>query len=152
MLHVDMWMTGQVWGNTHFDFASTSARGMSGGIICIWNNLAFIKHRILCNENYVVVEGLWIPNNLKIMWIAVYAPQSLSAKIPLWASLVTIIANWDGILVVIGDFNEVREASKRFGSHFNERQADIFNMFISNASLNDVSLGGYKLTWTDKWG
>ncbi|GJY20836.1 putative RNA-directed DNA polymerase, eukaryota, reverse transcriptase zinc-binding domain protein [Tanacetum coccineum] len=48
----------------------------------------------------------------------------------------------DGILVAMGDFNEVREAGKRFGSHFNKRQADIFNTFISNASLVDVPLGG----------
>ncbi|GJX69578.1 RNA-directed DNA polymerase, eukaryota, reverse transcriptase zinc-binding domain protein [Tanacetum coccineum] len=50
------------------------------------------------------------------------------------------------------DFNEVREAEERFGSHFNERQAMIFNSFISNSSLIDVPSGGYNLTWTDKWG
>ncbi|GJS35629.1 RNA-directed DNA polymerase, eukaryota, reverse transcriptase zinc-binding domain protein [Tanacetum coccineum] len=32
MLKVDLWMLRQVWGNTHFDFSSTSARGMSGAI------------------------------------------------------------------------------------------------------------------------
>jgi hypothetical protein len=31
LVHVDLWMLRQVWGNTHFDFASMSARGMSGG-------------------------------------------------------------------------------------------------------------------------
>nr|GEX04341.1 RNA-directed DNA polymerase, eukaryota, reverse transcriptase zinc-binding domain protein [Tanacetum cinerariifolium] len=62
-----------------------------------------------CNK-----EGLSIPYNLKIMWIAVYAPQSLSAKVVLWAYLDTMIANWDGILVTLGDFNEVREASERY--------------------------------------
>ncbi|GJT31914.1 RNA-directed DNA polymerase, eukaryota [Tanacetum coccineum] len=55
-------------------------------------------------------------------------------------------------VVVEGDFNEVREASERFGSSYNERQAGLFNNFISNASLIDVPLGGYKFTWTDKWG
>ncbi|GKB06580.1 RNA-directed DNA polymerase, eukaryota, reverse transcriptase zinc-binding domain protein [Tanacetum coccineum] len=53
---------------------------------------------------------------------------------------------------ICGDFNEVREASERFGSSYNERQAGLFNNFISNASLIDVPLGGYKFTWTDKWG
>ncbi|GJR75688.1 RNA-directed DNA polymerase, eukaryota, reverse transcriptase zinc-binding domain protein, partial [Tanacetum coccineum] len=71
-------------------------------------------------------------------------------------TLAALIANngehMDGILVAMGDFNEVREAGERFGSHFNERHADIFNTFISNASLIDVPLGGYKFTWTDKWG
>ncbi|GKA69987.1 putative RNA-directed DNA polymerase, eukaryota, reverse transcriptase zinc-binding domain protein [Tanacetum coccineum] len=81
MLQVDLWMLRQVWGNSYFNFASTSARGMSGG-----------------------------------------------------------------------DFNEVREARERFGSIFNERQAEFFNDFIRNASLIDILLGGFNYTWTDKWG
>ncbi|GJZ44938.1 hypothetical protein Tco_0592534 [Tanacetum coccineum] len=49
-------------------------------------------------------------------------------------------------------FNEVREAGERFGSIFNERQAKIFNEFITNASLIDIPLGGLNFTWTYKWG
>ncbi|GJU47741.1 RNA-directed DNA polymerase, eukaryota, reverse transcriptase zinc-binding domain protein [Tanacetum coccineum] len=128
MVNVDMWMLRQVWGNIHFDFASMSSRGMSGGIICLWNNLVFRKTSIICNENYMVVEGIWIPNDVRIMWIAVYTPQSLHDKIALW------------------------EADERFGLNFNERHAEIFNAFILNSFLIDVPLGGYKFTWTDKWG
>nr|GEX44231.1 RNA-directed DNA polymerase, eukaryota, reverse transcriptase zinc-binding domain protein [Tanacetum cinerariifolium] len=51
----------------------------------------------------------------------------------------------DGILVTIGDFNEVREAGERFSSHFNERQAMIFNFFITNSSLIDVSYASLNL-------
>ncbi|GKC45716.1 RNA-directed DNA polymerase, eukaryota, partial [Tanacetum coccineum] len=97
-----------VWGNTHFDFASTSARGRSGGILCIWNNLMFQKDSIICADNYVAVQ-------------------------------------------VMGDFNEVREAVERSGTDFNERQAEIFNSFITNMNLFDVPLGGFRSTWTDKW-
>ena len=150
MVHVDLWMLHQVWGNSHFYFASMSARGMSGGIICLWNNLVYKRTKILCNENYVVIEGWWILNNVKIMWIVVYAPQNISFKIAVWDALTNLISNWNGILAAMGDFNKVREASERFGSIFNDRQADIFNSFISNASLIDVPLGGYKFTWTDK--
>ncbi|GJZ83465.1 RNA-directed DNA polymerase, eukaryota, reverse transcriptase zinc-binding domain protein [Tanacetum coccineum] len=120
MSHIDLWALRQVWGNTHFDFAFTSAR------------------------------GLWVPNDVRLMWIFVYAPQSLSNKISLWSSLSNIISNWDGNLVVMGDFNEVRNASERCDSVLNERQTDIFNEFITNSSLIDISLGGYKFTWTDK--
>ncbi|GKC72794.1 hypothetical protein Tco_1118677, partial [Tanacetum coccineum] len=111
-----------VWGNSQFDFASISARGMSCEIICVWNSLVFRKSKILCNDNYVLVEGLWIPNDVRLMWIVIYAPQNLSTKIALWSSLVNIIGAWDGNLVMMGNFNEVREA------------------------------GGFKFTWTDKWG
>ncbi|GJW89550.1 RNA-directed DNA polymerase, eukaryota [Tanacetum coccineum] len=143
---------GEYIGNTHFDFASTFARGKSGGIICLWNSLVFQKSNILCNENYVFVDGLWIPNDVHIRWIVVYASQNLSSKIALWSSLAILIANWDGILVVMGDFNEVREAGERFGSIFNKKQAEFFNEFIVNASLVDIPLGGFNFTWTDMWG
>ncbi|GKC91060.1 RNA-directed DNA polymerase, eukaryota, partial [Tanacetum coccineum] len=117
---------GELKGNIHFDFASMSAKGMSGGI--------------------------WISYDVRIMWIAVYAPQSLHGKITLWSSLTNLISNWDGILFALGDFNVVKKAGERFGLIFNERHAELFNAFISNASLIDVPLGGYKFTWTDKWG
>ncbi|GKC55339.1 RNA-directed DNA polymerase, eukaryota [Tanacetum coccineum] len=86
MVYVDLWMLRQVWGNNHFDFASKSAMGMSG--------------------------GTWIPNNTRILWIVIYAPQSLSGKITLWSSMANLIDKWDGILITMGDFNEVREAGR----------------------------------------
>nr|GEX50962.1 RNA-directed DNA polymerase, eukaryota [Tanacetum cinerariifolium] len=67
-------------------------------------------------------------NDVRIMWIVVYAPHNLS------------------------NFNEVREAGERFGSIFNERQAKIFNEFITNDSLIVIPLGGFSFTWTDRWG
>nr|GEU55362.1 putative RNA-directed DNA polymerase, eukaryota, reverse transcriptase zinc-binding domain protein [Tanacetum cinerariifolium] len=152
MNHVDPWVLRQVWGNMHFDFASSSARGMSGGILCIWNDLVFKKTKISCNEYYVAIEGLWIPSKVRIKWVAIYAPRDLARKIALWESIINLLNNWDEISITMGDFNEVREAGERFGSCYNERHSDIFNNFISRASLNDVLLGGYKFMWTDKWG
>ncbi|GKC83397.1 RNA-directed DNA polymerase, eukaryota, reverse transcriptase zinc-binding domain protein [Tanacetum coccineum] len=114
MLHVDLWSLLQVWGNPNFDFASSSAR---------------------------VVDGLWVPGNVQARWIVVYAPQNLSCKVALWASLSNLIANWEDILMVMGDFNEVRESDERYGSIFNERQAKFFNEFILEASLIDIPLG-----------
>ncbi|GJX58573.1 RNA-directed DNA polymerase, eukaryota [Tanacetum coccineum] len=151
MLRVDLWTLRQVWGNTQFDFASTSARGRSGGIICIWNKLLFNKDKIFCVDSYVVVQGTWLQNGLKVMFIAVYAPQDLVGKIALWSALSLLISNWDGIAIVMGDFNEVREVGERFGSIFNEKQTEVFNCFINNLNLFDVPLGGFRFTWTNKW-
>ncbi|GKB42250.1 RNA-directed DNA polymerase, eukaryota, reverse transcriptase zinc-binding domain protein [Tanacetum coccineum] len=84
--------------------------------------------------------------------MSIYAPQNLTSKIALWSILLNLATTWDGITVMMGDFNEVRDASERFGSVFIERQATVFNEFINDASLTDVPLGGYNYTWTDKWG
>ncbi|GKB93864.1 RNA-directed DNA polymerase, eukaryota [Tanacetum coccineum] len=66
--------------------------------------------------------GCWVLNGLDIMFIAVYAPQSVTGKIELWDSLSRLITNWVGNVIVMGDFNEVREAGERYGSVFHERQ------------------------------
>nr|GEZ75648.1 hypothetical protein [Tanacetum cinerariifolium] len=58
------------------------------------------------------VNGTWIPYDVRIMWITVYAPQSLYDKIALWSSLSRLINNWDGILISLGNFNMGSKMSK----------------------------------------
>nr|GEX12039.1 RNA-directed DNA polymerase, eukaryota [Tanacetum cinerariifolium] len=50
----------------------------------------------------------------------------------------------------MGDFNEVRFRSDRFGSIFNSHGANVFNSFIFNAGLVEVDLGGSSFTWCHK--
>ncbi|GJZ99827.1 putative RNA-directed DNA polymerase, eukaryota, reverse transcriptase zinc-binding domain protein [Tanacetum coccineum] len=73
-----------------------------------------------------LVDGFWKPDDNNIRWINFYAPQSVSSKVVLWSSLSNLVSSWDGALIMMGDFNEVREAGERHG--------------------------GFKYTWTDKWG
>nr|GEX03168.1 RNA-directed DNA polymerase, eukaryota [Tanacetum cinerariifolium] len=46
----------------------------------------------------------------------------------------------------------IREANERYGSSFNPWHADAFNSFIDTPLLNDISLGGYRFTWSDNKG
>ncbi|GJT77559.1 RNA-directed DNA polymerase, eukaryota [Tanacetum coccineum] len=68
----------------------------------------------------------------------------------LWDYLASEINRWRGKVVVMGDFNEVRFRSDRFGSIFNAQGANVFNSFISNAGLVEVELGGCSFTWCHK--
>ncbi|GKA80109.1 RNA-directed DNA polymerase, eukaryota [Tanacetum coccineum] len=52
-----------------------------------------------------------------------------------------------GEVIVMGDFNEVRNKNERFGSVLNLQGANAFNSFISSAGLEEVPLGGYSFTW-----
>nr|GFC02539.1 RNA-directed DNA polymerase, eukaryota [Tanacetum cinerariifolium] len=65
----------------------------------------------------------------------------------LWDYLSFAIGNWDGEVVIMGDFNEVRDISERFGSIFNKHGAEAFNSFIVTAGLVEVPLGGCSFTW-----
>nr|GEX00808.1 cysteine-rich receptor-like protein kinase [Tanacetum cinerariifolium] len=89
-----------------FDFATSSARGRSG--------------------------GTWMANNADLLFISVYSPQELSLK-------------RHGDVIIMGDFNEVRFASKRHGSYFHSLNAAEFNMFIANSQLIDIPLRDIRL-------
>ncbi|GJS15443.1 RNA-directed DNA polymerase, eukaryota [Tanacetum coccineum] len=52
-----------------------------------------------------------------------------------------------GEVILMGDFNEVRNKNERFGSVLNLQGANAFNSFISSAGLEKVPLGGYSFTW-----
>nr|GEY59362.1 RNA-directed DNA polymerase, eukaryota [Tanacetum cinerariifolium] len=60
------------------------------------------------------------------------------------------IGRWKWEVVVMGDFNEVRNRSDRFGSAFNVQGANVFNSFISSVGLVEVSLGGCSFPWCHK--
>nr|GFB12601.1 RNA-directed DNA polymerase, eukaryota [Tanacetum cinerariifolium] len=79
----------------------------------------------------------------RLLIISVYAPQDLSEKKMLWDYLLFVIGNWDGEVVIVGDFNKVRDISERFGSIFNIHGAEAFNSFIVNAGLVEIPLAHY---------
>nr|GFB43178.1 RNA-directed DNA polymerase, eukaryota [Tanacetum cinerariifolium] len=61
---------------------------------------------------------------------------------------VSIISQWRGEYIVLGDFNEVHCKEERWGSTFHVQGARSFNSFILNAGLNDVQLEGFSFTWS----
>ncbi|GJW41234.1 RNA-directed DNA polymerase, eukaryota [Tanacetum coccineum] len=68
----------------------------------------------------------------------------------LWDYLSLVINNWNGDVILMGDFNEVRTIEERHGSLFNILAADIFNSFIYRNGLKEIPLGGCKFTWCHK--
>nr|GEX17555.1 retrovirus-related Pol polyprotein from transposon TNT 1-94 [Tanacetum cinerariifolium] len=84
-----------------------SARGRSGGILCVWDKTLFQKKRIYSIDNCLCVEGTWLVTNSDLLFMSVYSPQELSHKRALWAYMLGIINNWHGEVVAMRDFNEV---------------------------------------------
>nr|GEX20477.1 nucleotide-binding alpha-beta plait domain-containing protein [Tanacetum cinerariifolium] len=111
--------------------------GNSGEILCVWDPNMFKNTKSTASDYFVMVRGDWMPNGKKLLIISVYAPQELSEKKMLWDYLSLVISKWEGKVVIMGDFNEVRNKSKRFGTLFNRHGADVFNRFISSAGLDE---------------
>ncbi|GJV76994.1 RNA-directed DNA polymerase, eukaryota, partial [Tanacetum coccineum] len=140
----------QCWGNLGFDHVHSDAVGNSGGILCVWDPNSFSKNSVTVSDYFVMCRGHWRLTDQKMMIIAVYAPQESKEKQNLWEYLHQEIARWKGEVIVMGDFNEVRFKSDRYGSHFNSYGAQRFNSFISDAGLVEVALGGSHFTWCHK--
>ncbi|GJU76449.1 RNA-directed DNA polymerase, eukaryota, reverse transcriptase zinc-binding domain protein [Tanacetum coccineum] len=135
------------WGNFVFDFVHSDSVGNSGGILCVWDPNSFKKLNTTISDYFVMIRGNWVNNGKLLLIISVYAPQEFSEKKLLWDYLGQVIANWKGEVIIMGDFNEVRNKNERFGSIFHVQGANAFNTFISMANLEEIPLGGCSFTW-----
>ncbi|GKA76708.1 RNA-directed DNA polymerase, eukaryota, reverse transcriptase zinc-binding domain protein [Tanacetum coccineum] len=93
--------------------------------------------------------GEWIPNGKLLLIISIYAPQELSEKKSLWDYLNMVIGNSNGEVIIMGDFNEVRNQAKRYGSTFNIQGANAFNSFVSGAVLEEGFNAFVEKTWKE---
>ncbi|GKA34690.1 RNA-directed DNA polymerase, eukaryota, partial [Tanacetum coccineum] len=135
------------WGNSIFEYVQSDSVGYSGGILCIWDPNSFRRNSFTRSDYFVIIRGVWLKSGIDLLIVVVYAPQDAKEKHMLWEYLTHISNSWDGKIVMMGDFNEVRFKSDRFGSNFNVHEAEKFNSFIYNAGMEEVSLGGSAFTW-----
>nr|GEY73392.1 RNA-directed DNA polymerase, eukaryota, reverse transcriptase zinc-binding domain protein [Tanacetum cinerariifolium] len=125
--------------------------GNSGGILCVWDKNSFVKHNVTILDYFVMVRGVWRSTGQLVLLITIYALHNVSEKQMLWDFLQWEISKWTGDVVIMGDFNEVRYKSDRFGSVFNAHGASLFNSFIRSSGLVEVNLGGSSFTWCHKF-
>ncbi|GJR98994.1 RNA-directed DNA polymerase, eukaryota, reverse transcriptase zinc-binding domain protein [Tanacetum coccineum] len=147
MEYMDLFTVKRCWENFAFDFVHSDAVGNSGGILCAWDTNSFQKSSSTVSDYFVIIRGVWIKTGVQLLIVVVYAPHDFKDKCLLWDYLSFVCNQWDGEVVMMGDFNEVRDKSERFGSIFNQRGADRFNSFISSAGLVEVISGGCTFTW-----
>ncbi|GJV54474.1 RNA-directed DNA polymerase, eukaryota [Tanacetum coccineum] len=150
MENMELFSVKMCWGNFAFDYVHSDSVGNSGGILCVWDPNSFRKRNATVNDYFVMIRGVWCLTGNDLLIIAVYAPHDCRDKQMLWDYLTYEIGKWKGEVVIMGDFNEVRYKSDRFGSVFNVQGANVFNSFITNAGLEEVPLGGSAFTWCHK--
>ncbi|GKA40994.1 RNA-directed DNA polymerase, eukaryota, partial [Tanacetum coccineum] len=138
------------WGNLTFDYVHSAAVGNSGGILCVWDPNFFVKDSVTVSDSFVMIRGIWRHTSQDLLLVVVYAPQDIKEKYMLWEYLHREVDRWKGQVVIMGDFNEVRCKSDRYGSVFNARGAQRFNSFIVDSGLVEINLGGCHFTWCHK--
>ncbi|KAJ0482125.1 putative Endonuclease/exonuclease/phosphatase superfamily [Helianthus annuus] len=136
------------WGRGCFDFASVDPTGRSGGLITMWDTSIFCLQPIISNRNLLVCSGHILGSGETINIINVYAPQGDVEKRHLWSVLINIIRGSNGLWIVGGDFNSVRNEHEQRNSIFNPAAARDFNDFIEDAGLHELFLRGRKFTFS----
>nr|GEW95788.1 RNA-directed DNA polymerase, eukaryota [Tanacetum cinerariifolium] len=94
------------------------------------------------------MKGMSVGNSGRIL--CVWDPNMFKKMISTVSDyFVMVRGDWmpNGEVVIMGDFNEVRNKSERFGTLFSRHGADVFNIFISNMRLEEVPLEGCSVTW-----
>nr|GEV25731.1 RNA-directed DNA polymerase, eukaryota, reverse transcriptase zinc-binding domain protein [Tanacetum cinerariifolium] len=150
MGNMELFSVKMCWGNFIFDYVHSDSVGNSGGILCVWDPNSFRKSNATVSDYFIMIRGVWRQTGNDLLIIAVFPPYDLKDKQMLWDYFTYEIGKWKGEVVIMGDFNEVRYKSDKFGSVFNVQGANVFNSFITNAGLEEVPLGFSKVV-EDAW-
>nr|GEU36812.1 RNA-directed DNA polymerase, eukaryota [Tanacetum cinerariifolium] len=100
----------------------------------------FKKDGATVSDNFIAWYGTWLPSNIKILFVVIYALQTTVLKRMLWEYILVLANRRNGETIVLGDFNEVRTEEERFGSIFNPSSARTFNQFIASSGLIEVKM------------
>ncbi|GJW18747.1 RNA-directed DNA polymerase, eukaryota, partial [Tanacetum coccineum] len=133
--NIDLWCIKRCWGNLAFDYVHSEAVRQSGGILSVWDPNMFQKLNHTVSDYCTMVRGVWVSSGKSLLIISIYAPQELSEKSMLWDYLCFTICNCDGDVVTMGDFNEVRDSSERFGSVFNKQDTNDYVKFLKKLKV-----------------
>ncbi|GKB10317.1 RNA-directed DNA polymerase, eukaryota [Tanacetum coccineum] len=114
--------------------------------------------KMLCHSNQVNFLSLQETKMVsldvfvvKAIWGNMYFDFATSSARGTWLALNSDLLVMHGEVIAMGDFNEVRCATKRYGSSFHKLNAAKFNAFIANSHLIDIPLSSYSFTWSDKY-
>ncbi|GJZ43427.1 RNA-directed DNA polymerase, eukaryota, reverse transcriptase zinc-binding domain protein [Tanacetum coccineum] len=137
-------------GSKIFALNTIMARGLSGGLISMWDPNLFSKEAIWCDDSFIIIKGNWKNSVGDCYMVNIYGPQDQVSKLALWNRLQDFIHHHHGSYIMFGDMNAVRNEQERVGSIFNNTEADHFNSFIDATGLVDLPLGGRSFTWMNK--
>ncbi|GJZ83372.1 RNA-directed DNA polymerase, eukaryota, reverse transcriptase zinc-binding domain protein [Tanacetum coccineum] len=139
MTRLELFRIKSMWGNYAFDYACSMARGLSGGLISIWDPNMFSKNSIWCDDSFIIIKGNWKNVVGDCFMVNIYGPQDHVSKLALWNRLTDFMHHHNGSYIMFGDMNAVRNAQERFGTTLNSIEADHFNSFIDSFT-EDVTI------------
>lgn len=149
---VSNFLVKKCWGNSGFEFDCVGADGLSGGILCIWDPGLFNCQQVVKDPNFLLIRGGVNGAGIILNIVNVYAPQDINRKKILWSRLEAMKGLYEGVWIILGDFNAVRFPEERKNSRFNSLCARNFNDFIFASNLHEYAMKGRRFTYVSKNG
>ncbi|GMI63409.1 hypothetical protein HRI_000010200 [Hibiscus trionum] len=127
----------------------SGSAGAAGGLISLWDPNFFECESSWIGLSFIVLLGKFVGSNIKCVLVNVYAPSLVEDRKELFVELIAKLENLKSSLIIGGDFNTVRDRSKRLGVSFNKRASGDFVDFIEALGLSDMPPHGSQFTWSN---
>ncbi|KAH1213353.1 putative ribonuclease H protein [Glycine max] len=148
---IDKKLCQYLWGDSNVSWECLPSINSAGGLLCIWNNDSFLVNRKIVGSGFIMLEGLWVKENKKVIITNVYAPCDLQGKRNQWEEILHLKSSYQNELwCILGDFNSIRNQSERLSSSQNSVNSSSiaeFNSWISLMAVEEVRSIGRKYTW-----
>ncbi|GKV02020.1 hypothetical protein SLEP1_g14507 [Rubroshorea leprosula] len=138
---------GGLWYSDECDWVMKESIGASGGLICVWNTVNFVKLGEFVGDGFLGIEGIWGAGKVLCYFVNVYASQDKCTKARLWEELGTMVMEKGGCWMIAGDFNAIRCPKERRGRTGVCPEMEEFNVFIESTKLVDIRLANRRFTW-----
>ncbi|GKV29990.1 hypothetical protein SLEP1_g38860 [Rubroshorea leprosula] len=147
MERIDKEFCMSIWGRDNFDWVYKASVGRSGGLLCVWDNEAFVKKSVVEIPGALAIYGFWGEKKKKCCIVNVYASCNRNERLETWTELLKLIEEGENCWCIAGDFNSVRSADERRGRSEHSNYGEDLNEFIEIAGLVDLPLTRRKFTW-----
>ncbi|XP_021989125.1 uncharacterized protein LOC110885720 [Helianthus annuus] len=134
------------------NMVTVDAQGRSGGLVVIWDPQVFEMTENIKSEHFVMLSRYIEGVEEKLNVFNIYAPNDMQKKRTVWRDLYYLKHQLEGLVLMAGDFNEVRIEEDRLHSKFDANSAMIFNMFIAEAGLLEYQMTGSRFTFMTEIG
>ncbi|TYH14638.1 hypothetical protein ES288_A06G236600v1 [Gossypium darwinii] len=72
------------WRDVNCEFKFVAAVGRSGGLLIMWDKNEFILSKLWSVDSLLAIEGKWVKEDVDVVLINVYAPNSVLEQSSFW--------------------------------------------------------------------
>lgn len=129
------------------DWTFSPSIGNSGGILSMWNTSQFSLREQSVNRYWIAIKGSFPSLNFNCILINIYNPCSISARADVWAEISNYWKTATLPCLIIGDFNDILNASERGSNLSSQCSIDNFKKILQELQLMEFSPSVRGFTW-----